>query len=224
MSFFSDPVSALGNLAAAMRRSGRMSFVCWANVKLNPWFLIPKRAAEARLGTMEAGDPRAPGPTAFEDIAYVIALMKKAGLMDVGGKAVEVPLTPPDGARGAGGELVARVCAFDRREAQRALRIGGLFAAIPPDDRGRVQADAVRRAADRERFCHRIHAGIQCLVLQPAARIRLACRSARTRARGLRGPVLPAVVRRCADRDPIARSDAPDHRRRAPHPVDEPTL
>lgn len=101
MSFFSDPVSALGNLAAAMRRGGRMTFVCWANVAQNPWFLIPKRAAEARLGMMGAGDPRAPGPTAFSDIGYVTGLMSNAGLMDVGGKAVEVPLTPPNGARGA---------------------------------------------------------------------------------------------------------------------------
>jgi SAM-dependent methyltransferase len=101
MSFFSDPVSALGNLASAMRRGGQMTFVCWASVGQNPWFLIPKRAAEARLGTREAGDPRAPGPTAFEDIAYVTGLMAKAGLMDVSGEAVEVPLTPPDGPRGA---------------------------------------------------------------------------------------------------------------------------
>ncbi len=101
MSFFADPVSAFGNLAAAMRHGGRMAFVCWASVGQNPWFLIPKRAAEARLGKPEAGDPRAPGPTAFEDIGYVTGLMMNAGLIDVRGEAVEVPLTPPDGPRGA---------------------------------------------------------------------------------------------------------------------------
>ncbi len=101
MSFFSDPVSAFGNLAAAMRRGGRMVFVCWASVGQNPWFDIPKRAAEARLGTTEPGDPRAPGPTAFEDIAYVTGVMAKAGLMDVGGEAVACLLTPPGGPRGA---------------------------------------------------------------------------------------------------------------------------
>lgn len=101
MSFFADPVSAFRNLAGATRHGGRMAFVCWASVGQNPWFVIPKRAAEARLGTAEAGDPRAPGPTAFEDIAYVTGLLANAGLMDVEGEAVELALTPPGGPRGA---------------------------------------------------------------------------------------------------------------------------
>jgi len=101
MSFFSDSVPAFRNLAAAMQPGGRMAFVCWAGVGQNPWFQIPKQAAEARLGTMPTGDPRAPGPTAFQDIDYVTGLMTDAGLEDIGGKAVEVWLTPPDGARGA---------------------------------------------------------------------------------------------------------------------------
>ncbi len=101
MSFFSDTVSAFRNLAAAMRGGGRMSFVCWAGVAQNPWFNIPKKAAEARLGPMPAGDPRAPGPTAFQDIDYVKSLMADAGLEKIEGKAAEVWLSPPNGARGA---------------------------------------------------------------------------------------------------------------------------
>jgi SAM-dependent methyltransferase len=101
MSFFSDTVAALGNLAAAMRPGGRMAFVCWASVGQNPWFRVPKLAAEARLGTMQTGDPHAPGPTAFQNIDHVTGLMRDAGLEDVGGTEVEFWLTPPDGARGA---------------------------------------------------------------------------------------------------------------------------
>lgn len=101
MSFFSDTVAALGNLATAMQRGGRMAFVCWASVGRNPWFYVPKLAAEARLGTMPAGDPRAPGPTAFQEIDHVTSLMSQAGLEDIAGTAVELWLTPPDGARGA---------------------------------------------------------------------------------------------------------------------------
>jgi SAM-dependent methyltransferase len=101
MSFFSDSESALRNLAAAMQDGGRMAFVCWAGVDQNPWFRIPKKAAEARLGPMPADDPRAPGPTAFQDIDYVTGLMANAGLEEIGGEAVEVWLTPPNGALGA---------------------------------------------------------------------------------------------------------------------------
>lgn len=103
MSFFSDTLSALGNLASAMQHGGRMAFVCWAGVGRNPWFHIPKRAAEARLGSMPAGDPRAPGPTSFADLEYVTDLMANAGLKEIGGTAVEFWLTPPNGVRGAAG-------------------------------------------------------------------------------------------------------------------------
>ena len=101
MSFFADTVSALRNLAAGMKPGGWMAFVCWASVGQNPWLQIPKQAAEARLGTLPAGDPRAPGPTAFQDLGCVTDLMRSAGLEDIEGQAVEVWLTPPDGARGA---------------------------------------------------------------------------------------------------------------------------
>lgn len=101
MSFFSDSVAAFRNLGAALRPGGRMAFVCWAGVGRNPWFQIPKRAAEARLGTPPATDPRAPGPTAFQDLAHVTGLMKEAGMREAAGRPVEVWLTPPGGARGA---------------------------------------------------------------------------------------------------------------------------
>lgn len=101
MSFFSDTVSALKNLAKALKGGGRMAFVCWAAVDQNPWFHIPARAAEARLGAVPKGDPRAPGPTAFHDVDYVLGLMSQAGLADIRAEAVEVALTPQGGAVGA---------------------------------------------------------------------------------------------------------------------------
>jgi len=101
MSFFSDTVSALQNLGRALTDDGRMAFVCWAAVDMNPWFHIPKKAAEERLGTLPAGTPRAPGPTAFQDIDYVTGLMSQAGLSNIDAAAIDVTLTPPDGAVGA---------------------------------------------------------------------------------------------------------------------------
>ena len=101
MSFFSDTVSALQNLALALTDSGRMVFVCWASVVQNPWFAIPKQAAEDRLGPQPKGDPSAPGPTAFQDCARVAEIMARAGLCDVEARPIDIVLTPPDGVQGA---------------------------------------------------------------------------------------------------------------------------
>jgi SAM-dependent methyltransferase len=101
MSFFLDTVMALKNLASALEGGGRMAFVCWAGVDQNPWFQIPKRVAEARLGGVPLANPRAPGPTAFQDTDHVMGLMAQAGLIGVEASAIEVWLTPPKGAIGA---------------------------------------------------------------------------------------------------------------------------
>lgn len=101
MSFFSDSVLALENLGKALKRGGRMSFVCWAAVDRNPWFRIPKEAAEKQLGRLPKLAPRAPGPNAFQDLDYVRGLMAQAGLIDIEARAIEVDLTPPGGTQGA---------------------------------------------------------------------------------------------------------------------------
>lgn len=101
MSFFSDTVAALRNLATALNADGRMAFVSWASVAQNPWFAIPKQAAEERLGPQPKGTPNAPGPTAFQDCDRVAELMKDAGLSDVEARPIEVMLTPPNGVAGA---------------------------------------------------------------------------------------------------------------------------
>lgn len=101
MSFFSDSVAALRNLSAALKDNGRMVFVCWASVAENPWFQIPKQAAEERLGTLPKGDPSAPGPTAFQDCVRVADLMSRAGLSNIEAGAIDIVLTPPGGASGA---------------------------------------------------------------------------------------------------------------------------
>lgn len=75
--------------------------MCWAGADRNPWFAIPKRAAEQRLGPQSEGDPHAPGPTAFRDLDRVAGLMAEAGLADITAQAVEIELTPPGGAKGA---------------------------------------------------------------------------------------------------------------------------
>ncbi|KGM46707.1 class I SAM-dependent methyltransferase [Pseudooceanicola atlanticus] len=101
MSFFADTVAALRNLSNALKDHGKMVFVCWASVAKNPWFEIPKQAAEERLGALPKGDPNAPGPNAFQDCDRVADLMLRAGVSDVEARPVDMVLTPPGGVAGA---------------------------------------------------------------------------------------------------------------------------
>ncbi len=101
MSFFEDSVAAMENLNKSMRKNGKMAFVSWASVSKNPWFKIPKIAAENRLGKLPKPDPNAPGPTAFQDLERVAGLMRMAGMKNIEAQAVEFVLTPPNGIDGA---------------------------------------------------------------------------------------------------------------------------
>ena len=80
MMFFANPVLAFKNLAVALRESGRMSFVSWANASSNPWFAIPRDAAIDQLGKPAPTPPTAPGPLAFASADYVMNIMDEAGL------------------------------------------------------------------------------------------------------------------------------------------------
>jgi len=150
MSFFSDTVAAFQNLAHALNDRGRMVFVCWASVTQNPWFSIPKQAAEAKLGPQPKGDPNAPGPTAFQDCNRVADLMARAGISDIEARSVDIVLTPPGGVAGAARAAskvgpAARIMKTysgteaDEAEIEDAVRIA--FEEF--DDAGEVQVPAV---------------------------------------------------------------------------------
>src|SRR5262249_8351074 len=47
--FFIDPTAAFGNLRTALRRGGRMAFVCWKPVQENPWMFVPLMAAAQHI-------------------------------------------------------------------------------------------------------------------------------------------------------------------------------
>ncbi len=80
MMFFANPVLAFKNLAVALRKGGRMSFVSWADAFDNPWFAIPRDAAIDQLGNPAPTPPTAPGPLAFASADYVLNIMDEAGL------------------------------------------------------------------------------------------------------------------------------------------------
>ena len=95
--FFADPVAAFANIARQMRPDARLVLAAWAGAEANPWFSLARAVAEARLGPLPAGDPDAPGPTAFRDPARVIGLLTAAGLRDARVQTLDLTLDHPEG-------------------------------------------------------------------------------------------------------------------------------
>ena len=75
--FFGDPAAAFGNLRKAVRRGGRLAFLCWRAREENPFFTIGFAEAAAVPGLREL-----PGPGAaffLADTGRVGALLSGAG-------------------------------------------------------------------------------------------------------------------------------------------------
>lgn len=142
--FFDDPAAAFANLRAALVPGGRIAFAAWAAPEANPWFGVPRRAAEARLGPAEPPEPGAPGPFAFADPARPAAILAEAGFCDVEIRTEAIPLRHPGGA-GTAAALATSIGA-----AGRLLR-----------ERGGTEADAEAiRAAVTEAFSDHESGGV----------------------------------------------------------------
>lgn len=82
--FFAGPAAAFRNIRAALAPGGRLAFVCWRDVALNPFMTVPYAAALPVLPPPSApGDPYAPGPFAFADGERVRAILAEAGFTDI---------------------------------------------------------------------------------------------------------------------------------------------
>ncbi|MCH7937434.1 MAG: hypothetical protein IH994_10170 [Proteobacteria bacterium] len=98
-----DPEAAFANIARALRPGGRLAFVCWQAVALNPWVSVPLAAVRPLVPDFEPPDPEAPGPFAFADGERVEGILTAAGFSDV-------TLEPHQSALGVGeGDLDACV-------------------------------------------------------------------------------------------------------------------
>jgi SAM-dependent methyltransferase len=69
--FFDDPAAAFGNLRKALRRGGRLAFLCWRTRDENPFFKIGFAEAAVELKLRE------PGPSA----AFSLADASRAGTL-----------------------------------------------------------------------------------------------------------------------------------------------
>jgi SAM-dependent methyltransferase len=88
--FFDDPAAAFGNLRKALRRGGRLAFLCWRTREENPFFTIGFAEAAAELGLREL-----PGPGAafsLADTGRVSALLSGAGFGGIEFAAADEPM------------------------------------------------------------------------------------------------------------------------------------
>lgn len=84
--FFDEPVAAFAHLRTLLVPSGRLGFVCWQPLEVNPWAHAPLTAVR-RLRPehplVELLQPGKPGPFAFSDPALVERILTGAGFSDV---------------------------------------------------------------------------------------------------------------------------------------------
>lgn len=92
--FFADPVAAYAHLRGALVSGGRLTMLVWQAPKQNPWMSVVGQAVAPFLPPPSGGapDPRAPGPFAFADPAYVTEILEAAGWESVSLSPVVRPL------------------------------------------------------------------------------------------------------------------------------------
>ncbi len=80
--FFEDPVAAFINIRSALKHGGRLCCAAWAPIEQNPHWAVTLAVAITHLGPPKPRRPHAPGPLAFDDAAYVTAVLTQAGFAD----------------------------------------------------------------------------------------------------------------------------------------------
>lgn len=94
--FFADPEAAFTNIRGAMRKGGKLAFVCWRTPAENPIMTLPMQAALPHIAHPPApSEPGAPGPFAFADPERVKGVLAGAGFQ-------QVSVTPHDEDIGSG--------------------------------------------------------------------------------------------------------------------------
>jgi SAM-dependent methyltransferase len=81
--FFDEPDAGFANLRRAMRRRGRLGFVCWRALDENPWITEVRAAATAVVPLPRLAPDDVPGPFALADAERISALLSRAGFVDV---------------------------------------------------------------------------------------------------------------------------------------------
>jgi SAM-dependent methyltransferase len=81
--FFEDPVAAFANVASAIRPGGRLVFLCWQDLPLNDWIMVPAGAALSYVPFPDLGPEGAPGPFSLADPDRTRRVLTDAGFEHV---------------------------------------------------------------------------------------------------------------------------------------------
>jgi len=87
--FFADPVAAFSNLHSALRKGGRMTFICWQSIQQNPWMVVPAIATMKFVELPPPPQPGDPGPFAFADDSLVRSILDRAGFSEIRCESLE---------------------------------------------------------------------------------------------------------------------------------------
>ena len=91
--FFANPVEAFTNLRSALVPRGRMVFLCWQAANKNEWISRVGQAVKKFLPEpTDVPDPRAPGPFAFAEQAYLEGILRQAGFQNVEFQSLSIDL------------------------------------------------------------------------------------------------------------------------------------
>ena len=88
--FFDDPAAAFGNLRKALRRGGRLAFLCWRTRDENPFFTVGFAEAAAALNLRELPGP--PAAFSLADTGRVGTLLSGAGFGGIEFATVDEPM------------------------------------------------------------------------------------------------------------------------------------
>ena len=129
--FFADAPAAFANLHTFLRAGGRADFCVWAPARENAW-IAETMAIAARYVDLPASVPRAPGPFALDDSAYVRELLEQGGF-----KAIQIdPWRGEQLIAGAGASpLMATDFVFE------AMSFGRVLEDASPEIRSRVREE-----------------------------------------------------------------------------------
>ncbi|MBU7581280.1 MAG: methyltransferase domain-containing protein [Porphyrobacter sp.] len=86
--FFPQPVPAFTNLRAMLKPGARIDLAVWAHPRDNAWMMEVMGVVRRHVDVPPAV-PRAPGPFAFEDLAYLEEILTAAGFTGMGSLAYE---------------------------------------------------------------------------------------------------------------------------------------
>jgi SAM-dependent methyltransferase len=135
--FFDDPAAAFGNLRKALRRGGRLAFLCWRTRDENPFFTTGFAEAAVALGLREPSGPSA--AFSLADSGASGALLASAGFGGIDFAKVDEPmLVGPD---------VDDVLEYERASPSAAGLLTGLSAAQAAELTRQVRDDLAAYAA-----------------------------------------------------------------------------